>query len=225
MAELLRVGHLAPDFEADAVFDQEFVKISLSGYRGKKYVVLFFYPLDFTFICPTEVLAFSDRYADFERLNAEVIGISVDSKYAHLAWIQTALADGGLGGAVKCPLVSDLTKAIATAFNVLDPESGTALRGLFIIDLSGIVQHMTINNLAFGRNIDEALRTLQALQHTQKYQNEGCPANWQEGMPTITINWDMNGQYFTLTIHISIKLLSMRKQIVLNLILNLWVLQ
>jgi peroxiredoxin (alkyl hydroperoxide reductase subunit C) len=188
MAELLRVGHLAPDFEADAVFDQEFVKVSLSSYRGKKYVVLFFYPLDFTFICPTEVLAFSDRYADFAALNAEVMGISVDSKYAHLAWIQTALADGGLGGAVKCPLVSDLTKAIATAFNVLDPESGTALRGLFIIDISGIVQHITINNLAFGRNIDEALRTLKALQHTQKYKNEGCPANWQEGMPTITIN-------------------------------------
>ena len=187
MAELLRVGQLAPDFEADAVFDQEFIKLRLSGYRGKKYVVLFFYPLDFTFICPTEVLAFSDRYDDFAKLNTEVIGISVDSKYAHLAWVQTSLADGGLGGDIKCPLVSDLTKAIAKDFNVLDPEAGVALRGLFIIDLSGIVQHATINNLAFGRSIDETLRTLKAVQHTQKYQNEGCPANWQEGMPTIAM--------------------------------------
>ncbi|MBD2151748.1 peroxiredoxin [Pseudanabaena sp. FACHB-1277] len=188
MAELVRVGQLAPDFEAEAVFDQEFVKIRLSSYRAKQYVVLFFYPLDFTFICPTEVLAFSDRYDDFAALNTEVIGISVDSKYTHLAWIQTALADGGLGGEVKCPLVSDLTKAIARDFNVLVSEVGVSLRGLFIIDLAGVVQHITINNLAFGRNIDETLRTLKAIQHTQKYQNEGCPANWQEGMATIAVS-------------------------------------
>ena len=188
MAELVRVGQLAPDFEADAVFDQEFVKIRLSSYRAKQYVVLFFYPLDFTFICPTEVLAFSDRYDDFAALNTEVIGISVDSKYTHLAWIQTALADGGLGGEVKCPLVSDLTKAIARDFNVLVSEVGISLRGLFIIDIAGVVQHITINNLAVGRNIDETLRTLKAIQHTQKYQNEGCPANWQEGMPVIAVS-------------------------------------
>lgn len=188
MAELVRVGQLAPDFEAEAVFDQEFVKIRLSSYRAKQYVVLFFYPLDFTFICPTEVLAFSDRYDDFAALNTEVIGISVDSKYTHLAWIQTALADGGLGGEVKCPLVSDLTKAIARDFNVLVSEVGVSLRGLFIIDLAGVVQHITINNLAFGRNIDETLRTLKAIQHTQKYRNEGCPANWQEGMATIAVS-------------------------------------
>lgn len=188
MAELVRVGQLAPDFEADAVFDQEFVKIRLSSYRDKQYVVLFFYPLDFTFICPTEVLAFSDRYDDFAALNTEVIGISVDSKYTHLAWIQTALADGGLGGEVKCPLVSDLTKAIARDFNVLVSEVGISLRGLFIIDIAGVIQHITINNLAVGRNIDETLRTLKAIQHTQKYQNEGCPANWQEGMPAIAVS-------------------------------------
>ncbi|NUN63459.1 peroxiredoxin [Pseudanabaena biceps] len=187
MAEYLRVGKPAPDFEADAVFDQEFIRIKLSSYQGKQYVVLFFYPLDFTFVCPTEVIAFSDRYDEFVKLDAEVIGISVDSKYAHLAWIQTSLADGGLGGDIKCPLVSDLTKVIATSFNVLDHEAGVALRGLFVIDKAGIVQHATINNLAFGRSIDEALRTLKAIQHTQRHKNEVCPANWQEGMATISI--------------------------------------
>ena len=187
MAEFLRVGNPAPDFEADAVVDQEFTKIKLSSYQKNKYVVLFFYPLDFTFVCPTEVIAFSDRYAEFSKLNTEVIGISVDSKYAHLAWIQTSLADGGLGGDIKCPLVSDLTKAIATAFNVLDPLLGIALRGLFIIDKEGIVQHATINNLAFGRSIDETIRTLKAIQHTQIHENEVCPADWQQGMATIKI--------------------------------------
>ena len=187
MAEFLRVGNPAPDFEADAVVDQEFTKIKLSSYQKNKYVVLFFYPLDFTFVCPTEVIAFSDRYAEFSKLNTEVIGISVDSKYAHLAWIQTSLADGGLGGDIKCPLVSDLTKAIATAFNVLDPSLGIALRGLFIIDKEGIVQHATINNLAFGRSIDETIRTLKAIQQTQIHENEVCPADWQQGMATIKI--------------------------------------
>ncbi|HBC42990.1 MAG TPA: peroxiredoxin [Pseudanabaena sp.] len=187
MLECLRVGNPAPDFEADAVIDQEFTKIKLSSYQKNKYVVLFFYPLDFTFVCPTEVLAFSNRYDDFTKLNTEVIGISVDSKYAHLAWIQTPLADGGLGGDIKCPLVSDLTKEIATAFNVLDPSTGVAFRGLFIIDKAGIVQHTTINNLAFGRSIDETLRTLKAIQHTQIHENEVCPVDWQEGMAAIKI--------------------------------------
>jgi peroxiredoxin 2/4 len=185
MAEFLRVGNPAPDFEADAVVDQEFTKIKLSSYQKNKYVVLFFYPLDFTFVCPTEVIAFSDRYDEFAKLNTEVIGISVDSKYAHLAWIQTSLADGGLGGDIKCPLVSDLTKAIATAFNVLDPSLGLALRGLFIIDKEGIVQHATINNLAFGRSVDETVRTLKAIQHTQIHENEVCPVDWQQGMAAI----------------------------------------
>lgn len=190
MSEFLRVGCPAPDFEADAVVDQEFTKIKLSSYQKNqknKYVVLFFYPLDFTFVCPTEVIAFSDRYEEFAKLNTEVIGISVDSQYAHLAWIQTPLADGGLGGDIKCPLVSDLTKAIASSFNVLDPIAGTALRGLFIIDKVGIVQHATINNLAFGRSIDETLRTLKAIQHTQRHDNEVCPVDWQEGMATIKV--------------------------------------
>ena len=190
MSEFLRVGCPAPDFEADAVVDQEFTKIKLSSYQKNqknKYVVLFFYPLDFTFVCPTEVIAFSDRYEEFAKLNTEVMGISVDSQYAHLAWIQTPLTDGGLGGDIKCPLVSDLTKAIATSFNVLDPIAGIALRGLFIIDKAGIVQHATINNLAFGRSIDETLRTLKAIQHTQIHDDEVCPVDWQQGMATIKV--------------------------------------
>ena len=189
MVEFLRVGNPAPDFEADAVVDQEFTKIRLSSYQKNqknKYVVLFFYPLDFTFVCPTEIIAFSDRYEEFAKLNTEVIGISVDSQYAHLAWIQTPRLDGGLGD-IKCPLVSDLTKAIATAFNVLDPIAGIALRGLFIIDKAGIVQHSTVNNLAFGRSIDETIRTLKAIQYTQINENEVCPADWQQGMKTIKI--------------------------------------
>jgi peroxiredoxin (alkyl hydroperoxide reductase subunit C) len=133
------------------------------------------------------VIAFSDRYEEFAKLNTEVIGISVDSQYAHLAWIQTPLADGGLGGDIKCPLVSDLTKAIATSFNVLDPIAGIALRGLFIVDKAGIVQHATINNLAFGRSIDETLRTLKAIQHTQIHDDEVCPVDWQQGMTTIKV--------------------------------------
>ena len=185
MVEFLRVGNPAPDFEADAVVDQEFTKIKLSSYQGNKYVVLFFYPLDFTFVCPTEIIAFSDRYEEFAQLNTEVIGISVDSQYAHLAWIQTSLADGGLGGDIRCPLVADITKAIATAFNVLDPVAGIALGGLFIIDKAGIVQHATINNLAFGRSINETIRTLKAIQHTQIHKDELCPVDWQQGMATI----------------------------------------
>jgi peroxiredoxin 2/4 len=183
MTESFRVGHLAPDFEATAVFDQEFTKIKLSNYRGK-YVVLFFYPLDFTFVCPTEIIAFNDRYAEFEQLQTELLGISVDSEFSHLAWIQTDRAAGGLGD-LKFPLVSDLTKSIASDYNVLIPEAGIALRGLFIIDREGIVQHATINNLAFGRSIDETLRTLKAIQHTQSNLSEVCPVDWEEGRDTI----------------------------------------
>ncbi|MBD0344768.1 MAG: peroxiredoxin, partial [Coleofasciculus sp. Co-bin14] len=151
----LRVGQPAPDFTATAVVDQEFKTIKLSDYRGK-YVVLFFYPLDFTFVCPTEITAFSDRYDDFKKLDTEILGISVDSEFSHLAWIQTDRKSGGVGD-LNYPLVSDIKKEISTSFNVLDPEAGVALRGLFIIDKDGVIQHATINNLSFGRNVDETL--------------------------------------------------------------------
>ncbi|NMF83394.1 peroxiredoxin [Nodosilinea sp. P-1105] len=180
----LRVGQMAPEFMATAVVDQNFKTIKLSDYRGK-YVVLFFYPLDFTFVCPTEIAAFSDRYDEFKALDTEILGISVDSEFSHLAWIQTERKLGGVGD-LNYPLVSDLKKEISADYNVLDPESGVALRGLFIIDRDGVIQHSTINNLAFGRKVDETLRVLQAIQHVQTNPNEVCPADWQPGDKTMT---------------------------------------
>jgi peroxiredoxin 2/4 len=186
MTECLRVGTAAPDFTATAVYDQEFKDIKLSHYRGQ-YVVLFFYPLDFTFVCPTEITAFSDRYDSFKSINTEVLGVSVDSQFSHLAWIQTDRKSGGVGD-LNYPLVADLKKEISSAYNVLDPEAGVALRGLFIIDKEGIIQHATINNLSFGRSVDETLRVLQAIQHVQNHPDEVCPAGWQPG--DVTMNPD-----------------------------------
>ncbi|NEP86299.1 MAG: peroxiredoxin [Okeania sp. SIO2C2] len=181
--ECLRVGQEAPDFTATGVVDQEFETIKLSDYRGK-YIVLFFYPLDFTFVCPTEITAFSDRYKEFESLNTEILGVSVDSEFSHLAWIQTDRKSGGVGD-LNYPLLSDIKKEISSAYNVLDPEAGIALRGLFIIDREGTIQHATINNLAFGRNVNETLRTLQAIQYVQANPDEVCPAGWKPGDKTM----------------------------------------
>jgi peroxiredoxin (alkyl hydroperoxide reductase subunit C) len=183
MEGCLRVGQVAPDFTATAVVDQEFKTIKLSDLRGK-YIVLFFYPLDFTFVCPTEIAAFSDRYSEFKELNTEVLGVSVDSEFSHLAWIQTDRKLGGVGD-LNYPLVSDIKKEISHAYNVLDPDAGIALRGLFIIDKEGIIQHATINNLSFGRSVDETLRVLQAIQHVQAHPDEVCPAGWQPGDKTM----------------------------------------
>jgi peroxiredoxin (alkyl hydroperoxide reductase subunit C) len=183
MQGCLRVGQPAPEFKATAVVDQEFKEIKLSDYRGK-YVVLFFYPLDFTFVCPTEITAFNDRYDEFKAINTEVLGVSVDSEFSHLAWIQTDRKSGGLGDLVY-PLVSDIKKEISIAYNVLEPEAGIALRGLFIIDKEGVIQHSTINNLAFGRSVDETLRVLQAIQYVQTHPDEVCPAGWKPGEKTM----------------------------------------
>ena len=180
---VFRVGLQAPDFTATAVVDQEFQEISQSKYRGK-YVVLFFYPLDFTFVCPTEITAFSDRYEAFKSLNTEVLGVSVDSQFSHLAWVQTDRKQGGLGD-INYPLVADLKKEIARAYNVLDEEEGVALRGLFIINPEGVVQHATVNNLPVGRNVEETLRVLQAFQHVESNPDEVCPANWTPGDRTM----------------------------------------
>ncbi|WP_107667285.1 peroxiredoxin [Cyanothece sp. BG0011] len=179
----LRVGQVAPDFTATVVIDQEFQTKKLSSYRGK-YVVLFFYPLDFTFVCPTEVIAFSDRYEEFSKINTEILAVSVDSEFSHLAWIQTPRTEGGVGD-IAYPLVSDLKKEISNAYNVLDPDSGVALRGLFIIDKEGVIQYSTVNNLSFGRSVTETLRTLKAIQHVQSHPEEVCPADWQEGDKTM----------------------------------------
>ncbi|MFN7898312.1 MAG: peroxiredoxin [Synechococcaceae cyanobacterium] len=177
------VGLKAPGFTATAVVDQEFKEISLSDYLGK-YVVLFFYPLDFTFVCPTEITAFSDRYADFSSRNTEVLGVSVDSQFSHLAWIQTDRKQGGIGD-IAYPLIADLKKDIASAYNVLDEEAGVALRGLFIIDPDGVIMHSTINNLPVGRSVDETLRVLQAFQYIRSNPDEVCPANWTPGDKTM----------------------------------------
>ena len=177
------VGLPAPDFTATAVVDQEFKTVSLADYRGK-YVVLFFYPLDFTFVCPTEITAFSDRYADFSSRNTEVLGVSVDSQFSHLAWVQTDRKNGGLGD-LNYPLVADLKKDIARDYNVLDAEAGIALRGLFIIGPDGVIRHSTINFLPVGRSVDETLRVLQAFQYVDSHPDEVCPANWQPGEKTM----------------------------------------
>jgi peroxiredoxin (alkyl hydroperoxide reductase subunit C) len=177
------VGLPAPDFTATAVVDQEFKTVSLADYCGK-YVVLFFYPLDFTFVCPTEITAFSDRYADFSSRNTEVLGVSVDSQFSHLAWVQTDRKNGGLGD-LNYPLVADLKKDIARDYNVLDEEAGIALRGLFIIGPDGVIRHSTINFLPVGRSVDETLRVLQAFQYVDSHPDEVCPANWQPGEKTM----------------------------------------
>lgn len=190
----IRVGQDAPDFVATAVVDQEFKTIKLSDFQGK-YVVLFFYPLDFTFVCPTEIVAFSDSYEEFSELNTEILGTSVDSEFSHLAWIQTDRKEGGIGD-INYPLVSDLKREISTAYNVLDPEAGVALRGLFIIDPDGVIQHATINNLSFGRSVEETLRTLKAIQYVQDHPDEVCPAGWKEGDKTMIPDPQKSKVYF-----------------------------
>nr|YP_009684075.1 putative peroxiredoxin ycf42 [Lessonia spicata]YP_010127886.1 putative peroxiredoxin ycf42 [Lessonia flavicans]YP_010990771.1 hypothetical protein Ycf42 [Lessonia nigrescens]YP_011006896.1 putative peroxiredoxin Ycf42 [Lessonia variegata]QDP13899.1 putative peroxiredoxin ycf42 [Lessonia spicata]QPP20413.1 putative peroxiredoxin ycf42 [Lessonia flavicans]QWK42672.1 hypothetical protein [Lessonia spicata]WAM64183.1 putative peroxiredoxin Ycf42 [Lessonia variegata]WOX59804.1 hypothetical pr len=180
-----RVGGIAPDFEAIAVYDEERYKIRLSDYRKKKYVVLFFYPLNFTFVCPTEITSFSDRFKEFSSLDTEVLAVSVDSEYSHLSWVQTKREDGGLGP-LSYPLVSDLKKEISNSYNILH-DSGVALRGLFIIDKKGVIQYSTTNNLSFGRSVDETLRILQAIQHITENPDEVCPSDWEPGDETIYI--------------------------------------
>ncbi len=174
------VGKQAPDFKADAVVNgTEFKQVSLSDYKGKKYVVLFFYPLDFTFVCPTELHAFQDQLKEFNSIDTEVIGVSVDSKFSHFAWLTTPKSQGGIQG-VTYPVVADLKKEISKAYDVLFEDAGIAFRGLFLIDKNGIVQHQVVNNLPLGRNVDEALRMVKALQFFEK-NGEVCPANWNEG--------------------------------------------
>ena len=182
----------APDFTATAVVNEDFKQIKLSEYRGK-YVVLFFYPLDFTFVCPTEIVAFSDRIKDFHDRGAEVLGCSIDSQFSHLAWIQTPREKGGLGG-LTYPLVADLTKKISTDYGVL-LEGGIALRGTFIIDQKGIVRAITVHDLPLGRSVDEALRVLDALQHFEKH-GEVCPAGWTKGGATIKPGVKESKAYF-----------------------------
>lgn len=173
------VGQQAPDVTCEAVMpDGSFDTVSLKHFQGKKYVLLFFYPFDFTFVCPSEIIAFSKCVEDFEARNVQVLGCSIDSKFTHTAWRSQDLKNGGIGP-VKIPLLADVTKEVAKAFGVLLPD-GMALRGLFLIDKQGTVQHALVNSLSIGRSVPEALRVIDALQHHEKY-GDVCPANWQKG--------------------------------------------
>lgn len=183
----------APDFTAQAVLpDNSFAELTLSKYRGK-YVVLFFYPLDFTFVCPSEILAFDKRVADFKAKNCEVIGVSVDSRFTHLAWKNTSVENGGIGN-VQYPLVEDLDKSIARTYGILLNES-VALRGLFLIDTKGVIRHSVINDLPLGRSVGEALRMLDALQFVETHGGEVCPANWQEGEESMKASTEGVAEY------------------------------
>jgi peroxiredoxin (alkyl hydroperoxide reductase subunit C) len=185
----------APEFQAQAVMpDGSFKSIQLSDYRGK-YVILFFYPLDFTFVCPTEIIAFSDAISRFETLNVQVLGVSIDSHFSHLAWRNTPRSQGGIGE-IKYPLVADVTKKISKDYDVLLKGGGIALRGLFLIDKEGVVRHQVVNDLPLGRNIDEAVRMVEALQYFEK-NGEVCPANWKEGARTIKPNPKDSKEFFS----------------------------
>lgn len=172
------VGKKAPDFTATAVHgDNEIKELTLSSFQGK-YVVLFFYPLDFTFVCPSELIAFDRRLEEFRKRNVEVIGCSIDSQFTHLAWKNTPVDKGGIGQ-VSYPLVADINHAICQAYDV-ETADGVAFRGSFLIDKDGLVQHQIVNNLPLGRDIDEMLRVIDALQFTETH-GEVCPAGWQKG--------------------------------------------
>jgi peroxiredoxin (alkyl hydroperoxide reductase subunit C) len=188
------VTQRAPDFSATAVMaDNSFQDLRLSDCRGK-YVVLFFYPLDFTFVCPSEILAFNRRVEEFDKKDCALIGVSVDSHFTHLAWKETEIEKGGIGN-VQYPLVSDIKKEIAEAYGVLH-DGSVALRGLFLIDKDGVVRHAVVNDLPLGRSVDEALRMLDALRFTEEH-GEVCPANWREGEDAMKPTAEGVAEYLT----------------------------
>jgi len=172
----------APGFKGQAVVNKQFKEIKLEDYKGK-WLLLFFYPLDFTFVCPTEITAYSDRAEDFKKMDCEVVACSTDSRFSHLAWINTPRKQGGLGD-MKIPVLADNNHHISSAYGVLLEELGAALRGTFLIDPKGIVRHVNVNDLSVGRSVDESLRLLKAFQYVDEH-GEVCPANWQPNSPTI----------------------------------------
>ncbi|XP_055303860.1 peroxiredoxin 1 [Sitodiplosis mosellana] len=184
----------APDFKGTAVVKGQFKEIELSQYKGK-YVVLFFYPLDFTFVCPTEIIAFSDRAEEFRKINTEVIGVSTDSHFTHLAWINTSRKQGGLGE-LNIPLLADKSMKVSRDYGVLDEETGIPFRGLYIIDANQKLRQITVNDLPVGRSVDETLRLVQAFQYTDIH-GEVCPAGWKPGSKTIKPSVDQSKEYFT----------------------------
>ncbi|KAM3725584.1 Peroxiredoxin [Dirofilaria immitis] len=182
-----------PDFSGTAVINGDFKTINVKDYKGK-WLIIFFYPLDFTFVCPTEIIAFNDRCSEFRKLNAELIACSCDSHFSHLAWTQTPRSEGGLGD-MQIPVLADFNKDIANAFGVLDHETGISYRGLFLIDPNGEIRHSLVNDLPVGRSVDEALRTLKAFQFVEKH-GEVCPANWSDDKPTIKPGVKESKEYF-----------------------------
>lgn len=191
---MVQVTQKAPDFKAVAVMeDNSFKEISLSDYKGKK-VILFFYPLDFTFVCPTEIIAFSQQIEEFKKRGVQVLGCSIDSQFSHLAWKKTPRAEGGLGE-IKYPLIADVNKDISRKYGVLLEGAGIALRGLFLIDEEGVLRSAVINDLPLGRSTDEALRVVDALNFFQK-NGEVCPANWKPGADSIKPGVETSKEYF-----------------------------
>lgn len=185
------VGKKAPSFKATAVFSGEFKTIHLEDYQGK-YVVLFFYPLDFTFVCPTELHAFQDKLEDFTKLGAVILACSVDSAYTHKAWLETAKEKGGIQG-IEYGIISDMGGKIAKDYDVLN-EDGIAYRGLFLIDQKGTVRHQVVNDLPLGRSVAESIRMLEALQHVENH-GEVCPADWNKKQPAIKTSQESVGNY------------------------------
>lgn len=185
------VGKKAPNFKATAVFGQDFKEIQLSDYEGK-YVCLFFYPLDFTFVCPTELVAFQSKHNEFKERGVELLACSVDSQFSHHAYLNTPKEKGGIQG-VEYGLVSDIGGHIARDYDVLTDDN-VAYRGLFLIDQKGVVRHQIVNDLPLGRNVDEALRMVDALQHVEKH-GEVCPANWNKGSDAIQTTLKSVGDY------------------------------
>ena len=190
------VNHPAPEFELEGYYKGDFKKYRLSSYRGK-WVILLFYPLDFTFVCPTEVLNFSNAAEQFNKLNCQVFGVSVDSPFVHKAWVDTKREDGGLGGSLNYPLLSDLNKKTAQDYGVLLANEGVALRGLFLVSPDGVVMHSTINSLSVGRSISEAMRVLKAFQFVASHQGLVCPADWEEGKDAMGANSDAMKEYLS----------------------------
>ena len=188
-------GKKAPNFTTSAVINGNQIvdDFSLSNYEGK-YVLFFFYPLDFTFVCPTELHAFQEKVAEFESRNTQVIGCSVDSKHTHFAWLNTPAEKGGIQG-IKYPLVADLTKSIAADYDVLKEDEGIAFRGLFLIDRERIIRHQVVNDLPLGRNVDEAIRMIDALQFHEA-NGEVCPANWNKGDRAMSADTEGVQTYF-----------------------------
>jgi peroxiredoxin (alkyl hydroperoxide reductase subunit C) len=186
-------GVKAPEFKGQAVMPNgEFKEISLSDYRGK-YVVLFFYPMDFTFVCPTEIIAFNKAIEEFKSRNVQLVGCSVDSHFAHKAWMAMEIKEGGIGR-LDFPLMSDLNRNISKAYGCYNHAAGVASRGLYLIDVDGYVRHITINDLPLGRNVEEVIRMIDAVQHYEKH-GEVCPANWKKGGKAIKATSEATAEY------------------------------